>query len=326
MISDLNPTTLPIRQKSNPLQSRVWLITGANRGIGHSIAREALREGQHVVATARNLKKLKAAFADVTAAEKANLSLQAMDISRSESIQAAVCHVREQFGRVDVLVNNAGYGQLGYFEDIHPVRARQQFDTNVFGVMDVTRQVLPLMREQRSGQIYNLSSVCGVVGFAGASLYAASKFAIEGFSESLAQEVSEFGISVTLVEAGYMRTDFLDKASVRYEDSAIEDYQQPGKTLRESNDAMNHRQQGDPARLASALLALSREAVQPKRFIAGSDAYGYIKDALKERQTEMNSWKMLSLSTDFVEDADDGAALQQQDDDGVYHRGIVAMA
>ncbi|HBK46712.1 MAG TPA: short-chain dehydrogenase/reductase, partial [Xanthomonadaceae bacterium] len=198
----------------------------------------------------------------------------------------------------DVLVNNAGYGHLGLFEETTDADARAQFDTNVFGLFEVTRAVLPLMRAQRRGHVFNVSSVGGIAGFASATLYCASKFAVEGFSESLADEVADLGIHVTVVGPGFFRTDFLDPASVRFADAPIADYAALSGELRTFYQQRNHQQAGDPAKLAQALLQLADSAAPPRRFSAGSDSLEMVEARLERLRGELDAWKALSVSTD----------------------------
>lgn len=221
-----------------------------------------------------------------------------MDVASESSVQHAVDTALAHFGRIDVLVNNAGYGQLGLFEELVADDIQRQFDTNVFGTMHVSRAVLPAMRRQRSGHLFNLSSMGGVVGFAGAAVYCASKFAIEGFSESLAPEVAPFGIRVTLVEPGFIRTDFLDSRSVRYGSKAIDDDAQISAQARALYEQNNHAQPGDPARLAAALLQLADAAEPPLRYAGGSDAVTGITAKLETMESEIERWRELSVSVD----------------------------
>jgi NAD(P)-dependent dehydrogenase (short-subunit alcohol dehydrogenase family) len=276
--------------------NKVWFITGATRGIGLEITRAALAAGDRVVATGRRLDALQQAFPG----HDARLLLAALDVTDEAQALAAVEQAQAAFGRIDVLVNNAGYGQLDHFEQIAGSDIRRQFDTNVFGLMNVTRVVLPLMRRQRSGHVINLSSMGGVLGFAGASVYCATKFAVEGFSESLAPELQPFGIHVTLVEPGFFRTDFLDASSVRYGQHVVADYAEAAGVQRAFFEERNHRQAGDPAKLGAVLVQLAGQDQPPLRFAAGSDAVDGISATLAERQREVERWRTMSVSTDAV--------------------------
>ncbi|MPZ10178.1 MAG: SDR family NAD(P)-dependent oxidoreductase [Kiloniellaceae bacterium] len=273
---------------------KIWFVTGAARGIGLEIARAALVAGDSVVATGRSRERLEAVYAPygehVLAVE--------LDVAEEAQAEAAVAAALARFGRIDVLVNNAGYGQLGLFEENGADEIERQFATNVFGTFHVTRAVLPVMRRQRSGHIFNLSSMGGALGFMGASVYCATKFAVEGFSESLAPEVEPFGIGVTIVEPGFFRTDFLDGSSVRYGDRAVADYAALSAEAKSTYASHNHRQAGDPAKLGAALVELAAAEEPPLRYAAGSDAVDAILGSLVERQSEIERWRALSVTTD----------------------------
>ncbi|GAB7524177.1 oxidoreductase [Paraburkholderia sp. 2C] len=274
-----------------------WLITGANRGFGLEITRAALEAGDRVIATARKPASIHAAlggFAD-------RLAAVPLDVTDSKAISAAVTAARERFGRIDVLVNNAGYGQLGAFELVSPQAIARQFATNVFGAFALTRAVLPVMRSQRSGHIINISSISGIKGFEGSSIYCASKFALEGWSESLSDELAPFGISTTLIEPGRFRTDFLDTSSVVHGDLAIDDYAEYAAQRKAELDAANHRQAGDPVRLGRAVVELARAAKPPVRFAAGREAYAVLLERAERLNAQAQAWADLSLSLDIVE-------------------------
>ena len=274
---------------------KIWLITGANRGLGLAIARAALDAGDSVVATARNPR----AVTDALGAASPALLPVALDVTSAEAADAAVSAALAQFGRVDVLVNNAGYGQLGAFEEVGMDAMRRQFETNVFGLMTVTQAVLPILRRQRSGHIFNLSSIGGFRGGDRASAYAASKFAVEGFSESLGAELAAFGIRVTVVEPGFFRTDFLEDTSVQYGHIEIADYTEASAATKAFYDDRNGKQAGDPAKLGAALVRLASDPKPPVRFPVGSDAVEVVEGKLASVQTEVDRWRELSLSTDF---------------------------
>ncbi|MDM4771067.1 oxidoreductase [Solimonas sp. SE-A11] len=270
-----------------------WFITGASRGIGLELARAALAAGRRVAATSRRA-------VDVTAALGPHDSLLALDldVTQPAQITAAVAAAQARFGAIDVLVNNAGYGHLSLFEESSDADARAQFDTNVFGLFDVTRAVLPGMRARRSGHIINVSSVGGIIGAVSASLYCASKFAVEGFSLSLADEVKALGIHVSIVGPGYIRTDFLDPRSVRYADSTIPDYAELSTQLRSFYEQRSHQQPGDPVHLAQAMLKLAAMENPPLRFSAGSDSLEMVEARLAQVHAEMDTHRELSRSVD----------------------------
>ncbi|MDP4535137.1 SDR family NAD(P)-dependent oxidoreductase [Alkalimonas collagenimarina] len=273
--------------------SKTWLITGANRGIGLEIAQSVLANGDNVVATGRSLAKLEAALGKPSA----QLAFAQLDVQFPTQAQGAVDVALQKFKRIDVLVNNAGYGQLGHFETVSDEAVAQQFSTNVFGLMHVTRAVLPVMRAQRSGHLFNLSSIGGTLGFNGAAIYCATKFAVEGVSESLALELAPFGIKVTIVEPGFFRTDFLDISSVKYGDQTIEDYAEGIRQQRAEFDSYSHAQPGDPRKLAEVMVRLSKEDAPPLRLVAGSDALEMSRSLLAARLDELEKWSDTSVST-----------------------------
>ena len=198
-----------------------------------------------------------------------------------------------------MLVNNAGYGQLGVFEETTPEQIRTQFETNVFGLMAVTRAVVPIMRKQRSGRVFNISSVAGLRGAFGVSAYNSSKFAVEGFSQVLAQELSPFGVNVTVISPGFIRTDFLDQSSIKYsEGQSIPDYAKALADFRSFMENRSHQQAGDPAKLAAVIVHLAEVEKPPVSFVAGSDAVEMATNAIKARQEQIDQWRELSVSTD----------------------------
>ena len=279
--------------------SRIWFITGASRGIGAEIARAALAAGDKVVSTGRNREQVEKAFA----ADADRVLAVELDVTDETQAKAGVDAAIAKFGRIDVLVNNAGYGQLGLFEENEPGDIVRQYATNVFGLFHVTRAVLPVMRQQRTGHIFNVTSVAGLIGSPGASIYCSSKFAVEGFSESLAKEVAQFGIKITLIEPGPFRTDFLDGSSVRFGSRAVEGY---GEFAAQTNAAYldrNHKQPGDPAKLAQAVMVLAATEHPPLRYLAGSDGLGRFDNKLASMRAELDQWRALTLSTDFAAQA-----------------------
>jgi NAD(P)-dependent dehydrogenase (short-subunit alcohol dehydrogenase family) len=273
--------------------NKVWFITGANRGLGAEIARSVLNAGHKVVATARNPAEVEKALG-----QHSNLLAVKLDVTNNEDATAAVAVAKAKFGRIDVLVNNAGYGQLGWFENNSEAQIRNQFEVNVFGTMHLTREVLPLMRAQRSGHIFTISSVAGFYAVAGSSTYSASKFAIEGWMEGLVQEVKPLGISATLIEPGFFKTDFLDSSSVSYGEYIIDDYTNDVAKFIEFHEHMNHKQVGDPTKLGHVLMTLAQADEPPVRFSAGSDSLAKLREKTLSMQAEAEQWKELSSSTD----------------------------
>jgi NAD(P)-dependent dehydrogenase (short-subunit alcohol dehydrogenase family) len=273
---------------------KTWFITGAGRGLGAEIAKAALRAGDLVVAAGRS----RAAVSGSLGPSSDRLLSVELDVNNEAQAQAAVDAAVARFGTIDVLVNNAGYGHLGLFEETTGQDVQAQFGTNLFGVFSVTRAVLPVMRAARTGHIFNVSSLAGMRGVAFGSLYCASKFALEGFSESLAQEIAPFGIQVTIVEPGPFRTDFLSAESLRFGARAIGDYDERRTALRASFEQRNGKQPGDPVKLAEAMVRLTRETEPPMRFVAGSIAFDSIKAKLVDMQTELEHWRALSVGAD----------------------------
>ena len=273
---------------------KLWFITGAGRGLGVEMAKAALAAGDCVVATGRDPDQVRAALGG----ERECLLVARVDVTREDEIRAAVDAAIVRFGGIDVLVNNAGYGHLGFFEETTMTDVRMQFDCNVFGLMNVTRAVLPAMRTARAGHIFNLSSLAGLRGSAFGSLYSASKFAIEGFSEALAEELAPFGVRVTIVEPGPFRTDFLSPRSLRIGAAEQSDYDPMRDAIRASFEARNGRQAGDPARLALALVELANHPHPPLRFLAGSAAFDAGVNKLASMRADIEAWHTASIATD----------------------------
>lgn len=273
---------------------KVWFITGASRGFGARLAKQALARGDSVVATARKPEAIHAALGT-----HPRLLSAAVDVTEQTQIQAAVDQAIERFGRIDVLVNNAGFGVLGAVEEIPAADVEAVYRTNVFGLLAVTRAVLPHMRRQRAGHIINMSSIGGYRSHMGWGIYASTKFAVEGISEGLAMEVEPLGIKVTIVEPGYFRTDFLDGQSLQVTPATIDDYAATTGRLREAMQAMNHRQPGDPERLATALMTLADQDAPPLRMPFGADTVAAIESKHAFVEAELETWRELALSTDF---------------------------
>jgi NAD(P)-dependent dehydrogenase (short-subunit alcohol dehydrogenase family) len=244
---------------------KVWLVTGAGRGMGVDIAKAALAAGQAVVATGRNPERVSAALGSHDDLLVVKLDVTSLDDAK-DAARAAV----ERFGRIDVLVNNAGNFYAGFFEELSPEDFRAQVETTLFGPMDVTRAVLPVMRAQRSGLVVAISSTAGIVGQEFCTAYAAAKFGVEGWIESLAPEVAPFGIRAMLVEPGFFRTELLSPASTNYAEPSLDDYAERTQQTVAAWRGMNGQQAGDPAKLASALVQLASRDEPPLRFVAGA--------------------------------------------------------
>jgi NAD(P)-dependent dehydrogenase (short-subunit alcohol dehydrogenase family) len=272
--------------------TRTWFITGASRGLGADIAHAALTNGDRVVATGRS----RDAVSRAVGPDSETVLTATLDVTEPSQAEAAVAAAVARFGGIDVLVNNAGYGHLGLFEETTRQDAEAQFATNFFGALNVTRAALPVMRAARSGHIFNISSIAGVRGSEGGSLYCSSKFALEGFSESLAKEVAAFGLFVTIVEPGFFRTEFLSGQSARYGGQAVADYADRSSQLRAAFAQRDGQQEGDPAKLAAAIVHLAGAAAPPLRFAAGADAVGVVETKLAGVRAELDQWRALSTS------------------------------
>jgi NAD(P)-dependent dehydrogenase (short-subunit alcohol dehydrogenase family) len=248
--------------------SKVIFVTGAGRGLGTDIVREALAAGHQVVATGRRPEEVEKTLGG----PQDNLLVTKLDVTSLEDAQAAAQAAVDRFGRIDVLINNAGNFFAGYFEEISPEHMRQQIETNLFGPMNVTRAVLPVMRRQRDGHVITISSLAGQVGTEFTSAYAASKFAVEGWMEALHHDIKPYGIRTTIVEPGYFRTELLVDASTTWPEPTIDDYAERTTATVEAWKSINGQQPGDPAKLAHALLTLAGQDQPPLRFVAGADA------------------------------------------------------
>jgi NAD(P)-dependent dehydrogenase (short-subunit alcohol dehydrogenase family) len=273
---------------------RVWFITGASRGIGAMIAEAALADGNAVVAAGRNAKAIVENLG-----EHAALLPVALDVTDETQAKAAVQSAIEKFGRIDVLVNNAGFGLLGAIEESADKDVRRMYDTNVFGLLNVTRAVLPTLRAQRSGHVINISSVGGYRAAAGFGVYSSTKFAVEAITEALHAELMPLGIHATVVEPGYFRTDFLNANSLVVAPDVIADYDETSGAVRRKAVQMNHNQPGDPKKLAAAMVTLVDASNPPLRLPLGTDTLAAIaaKNTYVTQETQM--WKSLSESTDF---------------------------
>ena len=273
---------------------KIWFITGAGRGMGVEFAKAALAAGNAVVATGRNPDAVAKAVGEAD-----ELLVIKLDVTSPADAEAAVQAAVDRFGRIDVLVNNAASFEAGYFEELTPEQIERQLAVSLIGPMNVTRAVLPVMRTRRSGHIVTISSLAGLAGTPFGSAYAASKFGVDGWMESLAPEVEPFGIHTTVVNPGFFRTELLEAASVTYAEPSIEDYADRTAEQLKWWQAQSGQQGGDPAKLARALVAIASEEPPPRRFIGGADAIGLAEQKIADLQAQIAAYRDLSTSLAF---------------------------
>jgi NAD(P)-dependent dehydrogenase (short-subunit alcohol dehydrogenase family) len=281
---------------------RVWFITGAGRGMGVDIAKAALAAGHAVVATGRNSETVADAVGEAD-----DLLVVELDITSPVSAEAAVQAADDRFGRIDVLINNAGNFYAGFFEELTPEQIERSLRTNLIGPMNVSRAVLPIMREQGSGNVVTITSTAGIAGQEFCSAYAASKFGLEGWMESLRFEVEPFGIRTTIVEPGFFRTKLLEKESTAYAELSIDDYADRTARTRPAWEAMSGKQSGDPAKLAKALITVVDQEQPPLRWVAGADAVETVEQKARELLARVDAHRDLSRSLAFDELESDGS-------------------
>jgi NAD(P)-dependent dehydrogenase (short-subunit alcohol dehydrogenase family) len=272
-------------------KKKVWFITGAGRGMGVDIAKAALVAGNAVAATGRSTDTVAGAVGEAD-----DLLVVELDITSLASAEAAVEAAVDRFGRIDVLVNNAGNFYAGFFEELTPEQMERQIATNLIGPMNVTRAVLPVMRKQRSGKVVSISSTAGIVGQEFCSAYAAAKFGLEGWMESLRFEVEPFGIHTTIVEPGFFRTELLTKESTAYADLSIDDYAERTAATRPAWEAMSGQQTNDPAKFAKALVTVVEGEQPPLRWVAGADAVEAVEQKAKDLLAQVDAYRELSSS------------------------------
>jgi len=273
---------------------KVWFITGAGRGMGVDFAKAALAAGHAVVATGRDSDRVSKALG------KANDLLPVkLDVTSRAGAEAAVRAALDRFKRIDVLVNNAASFYAGYFEELAPEQMQRQLAASLIGPMNVTRAVLPVMRKQRSGHIISISSSAGLVGFEFCTAYAASKFGLEGWMESLHTEITPFGITTTVVNPGFFRTELLTEQSTQYAEPSIKDYDERRAKQLEFWKSQNGKQSGDPAKLARALITIASQQPPPRRFIAGADAIATAEQKIADLKAQIDANRELSTSLDF---------------------------
>jgi NAD(P)-dependent dehydrogenase (short-subunit alcohol dehydrogenase family) len=273
------------------MSKQVWLITGTSSGFGEAFARYALAQGHSVVATARDVSKL----ATLQALAPDRVLVQRLDVTRAGDPEVAIAAAVERFGRIDVVINNAGYGSVGAVEETPDRELRAQMDTNFFGAAAVIRAALPTLRAQRSGAIVNISSLGGQMSFAGFGAYSASKFALEGLSEALAQEVAPFGIKVLIVEPGQFRTN-LAGASLRHM-PALDAYRETVGPTREFARTMHGTQAGDPTKAAAAIARALAADRTPLRLQLGEDAVAAVRDHARKLLADLEAWQSIAMDT-----------------------------
>lgn len=275
--------------------SPVWLISGCSTGFGRELAQQTIARGFKVVVTARDTSSI----ADLVEGHDNALAV-ALDVTRQASIDQAVSAALDTFGTIDVLVNNAGYGYQSSVEEGVESEIRAQFDANVFGLFALTRAVLPAMRKARSGHVINITSVAGLIGFASSGYYSASKHAVEGWSDSLALEAGPLGIHVTCVEPGPFRTDWAGR-SLHQTPSKLPEYAETAAARMKATSEYSGTQKGDPARAATAMIAISEHDNPPRHLVMGAWGHDAVTSKLKERLAEIEAWKQTSVETDFPE-------------------------
>lgn len=275
---------------------KVWFVTGASKGLGLTLVKKLLAEGYSVAATSRNVSELQ----KVISAENSDFLPLEVDLVNENSVSEAISKTVEKFGRLDVIVNNAGYGQLGTLEELTDKESRQNFDTNVFGSLNIIRKSMPYLRAQKSGLVINIASIGGLSGdFPGWGIYCATKFAVVGFTEALAAEAKEFGVNATVVYPGYFRTDFLTGGSLRTPENEIDAYATARQIQKAHEQDINGNQPGDPEKAAVALIELAAMENPPVHLVLGSDAFQMANNKLSTLQNEISDFKTLSISTDY---------------------------
>lgn len=279
-------------------QPKVWFVTGASKGLGLTLVKKLLSLGHLVAATSRNADELTKAVGETQAN---NFLALAMNLKSEDSVAGAIAKTIEKFDRVDVVVNNAGYGLLGALEELSDAEARDNFEVNVFGSLNVIRQVLPQLRKQQSGHILNIASIGGFSGnYPGFGIYCATKFAVHGFTESLAAEVKEFGIHATVVSPGYFRTEFLTSGSMGTPEKPIAEYTAVRQSQQFHEQDMNNNQAGDPEKAADVMIEVASAPNPPLHLFLGQDAYDVAYAKIDAVKADLEGWKQQTISTGFT--------------------------
>jgi NAD(P)-dependent dehydrogenase (short-subunit alcohol dehydrogenase family) len=276
---------------------KVWLVTGASKGLGLSLVNHLLQQGHAVAATSRK----KQSLIEAVGVQSENFLPLQMDVVNESNVQEGVQQIVRHFGRIDVVVNNAGYGLVGSLEELSDAEVRADFDVNVFGALNVIRNVMPHLRRQQSGHVFNISSIGGFTGdYAGWGIYCATKFAMTGFTEAFAQEGKDFNVKVTLVLPGYFRTNFLSPGSLVVPAKPIAAYEEVRKSQEFHQNTMDNQQPGDPDKAVETMVAIADEKNPPLYLFLGSDAYEMAQRKIEKVQNELETWKEETLSTDFA--------------------------
>ncbi|UZT97696.1 SDR family NAD(P)-dependent oxidoreductase [Chryseobacterium fluminis] len=274
--------------------TKVWFVTGASKGLGLALIKKLLEKNYRVAATTRNVQAL---ISEIGEASEIFLPLE-VSLTDDENVKSAIAKTVGHFGQLDVVVNNAGYGQIGTLEELSDKEARANFDINVFGTLNVIRNAMPYLREQRSGHIFNISSIGGYAGnFPGWGIYCSTKFAVAGLTEALAEEIKDFGVKATVVYPGYFRTDFLSKESARTPENSIPEYEAARNSEQAHLDEINGNQPNDPGKGAEALIAMSEEQNPPVHFLLGSGTDEFLNNKIKTITGDAEKWSDLTFST-----------------------------
>lgn len=273
---------------------KVWFVTGASKGLGSELVKKLLSEGFRVAATSRTVDALVASFGE----SSENFLPLGMDITDNDEVNSSLARTVAHFGTVDVIVNNAGYGQIGTLEELTDEEAKANFDVNVFGSLNVIRNAMPYLREQQSGNIFNISSIGGYAGnFPGWGIYCSTKFAVAGFTEALAEEAKAFGVHATVVYPGYFRTDFLSKESAKTPAHTIEAYESARNSEQAHLNDINGSQPNDPVKAAEALIELSKAQHPPVHFLLGLETHEFLNNKIEALKKDAEHWKSLTEST-----------------------------
>ncbi|GAA3977730.1 SDR family oxidoreductase [Mucilaginibacter dorajii] len=276
--------------------NNIWFVTGASKGLGLTLVKRLLNEGYKVAATSRNISELQ----NAVGIKSDDFLPLAVNIKNEESVQQAIEKTISTFGKIDIVVNNAGYGMLGGLEETTDQEARDNFDVNVFGSLNVIRKALPYLRAQQSGHIINISSIGGFAGgYPGFGIYCATKFAVNGFTEALETEVKPFGIKVTIVEPGYFRTNFLSEGSLVTPRNTIYAYQNVRNSQSMHQNDLDQQQAGDPEKAAAAMISIANHPDAPLNLFLGADAYQVAQQKIASVQTDLETWKNLTISTAY---------------------------